>query len=427
MSDRSIRVLVVEDNPTDALLVRAALEGSRLAKFEVKEADSLSEAMRCICEESFDVVLLDLGLPDSYGIETYHKIRAASPPHAPAIIVVSGLHDEAVAVEALKAGAQDYLLKTYQMSELLPRSIRYAIERKRAQDEIERYALALRAKNKELEDEVCMAREIQQALLPHQYPHFTNSLQPTGDALHFCHCYRPASSLSGDFFDVLQLSENEAGVFICDVMGHGLRAALIGALTRGLIEQLRPVATDPGKFLSGLNTSLSAILKHTGINAFVTAFYLVTDLERARLRYANAGHPSPLLLHRDAGTVERLRAPIPSRNPPLGLIGDFTYPTFERGLAANNSIVMFTDGLYEAENPREESYSRQRLLSAVRRRVSLPCEQLFEEVVAEIQEFSGRDDFDDDVCMVGIDVLHTGHPVSDSGGVEKHVETVTAG
>ncbi|RYD79785.1 MAG: fused response regulator/phosphatase [Verrucomicrobiaceae bacterium] len=404
---RTIRVLVVEDNPTDRLLVRTTLARSKTTRFEVTEVERVASAIEILLDRQFDVILVDLALPDSQGLETYHKIRKAAGSRSPAIIVVSGLSDEAVAIEAVKAGAQDYLLKSYQIGDLLPRSIRYAIERKHAQEEIEQYTWELRAKNKELEDELRMAREIQQALLPHQYPRFSNGSPSFRDALHFSHCYRPATSLSGDFFDVLHISDSEAGMFICDVMGHGPRAALIGALTRGLIEQFRPVAAQPGEFLSALNQSLSSILQRAEITAFVTGFYLVADLEKCQLRYSNAGHPSPFLIRRDLGTVHRLRTGEGHRNPPLGLFLNQTYPTNATALSDHHSVVMFTDGLYEAENPQGEVYGRQRLLAAVRARVGVPCEQLFAELVADVQSFSERPDFEDDVCLVGMEVSQT--------------------
>lgn len=406
MIEQPIRVLVVEDNPTDALLVRTVLTRSQAGKFEVTEIDRLNGALEILREREFDVVLLDLALPDSRGLETYHRLRSVVGVHLPAVVVVSGLRDEAVAVEAVKAGAQDYLLKSYQIGDSLPRAIRYAIERRRAQEQVERYAWELRTKNKELEDELRMAREIQQALLPHHYPRFSDGVHPFSEALHFTHCYRPATALSGDFFDVLRLSDSEAGVFICDVMGHGPRAALIGALTRGLIEQLRPVAAEPGRFLTALNQSLSAILQRAGITAFVTAFYLVADLEKHRLCYSNAGHPSPFIIHRSTGIVRRLRDPEVPRNPPLGLLPDCTYPTSEMVLVPLDSIMMFTDGLYEAENSQGEIYGRQRLLAAVRERVRLPSERLFTDIVEDVRSFSGKQDFDDDVCLVGMDVLN---------------------
>jgi sigma-B regulation protein RsbU (phosphoserine phosphatase) len=327
--------------------------------------------------------------------------------------VLSGLSDEEIAIQAVKQGAQDYLLKGPAMEDVLPRAIRYALERHRSQGQLESYADELREKNSLLEEELRMAREIQQALIPGQYPQVLDLSGSCEGSLRFAHCYRPASGLSGDFFNVLHLPDNKVGLLICDVMGHGVRAALIGALARGLFDQLRPVAADPGKFLSGLNCGLSAILKHTGIDAFASAFYLVTDLATRGVRYANAGHPDALVLRRDSGVVDWLRVEAP-HHPPLGLLGETTYRVCESALSKHDSLLLFTDGVYEEENAAGEQFGRQRLREAVNRRLRQPCETLLEDLVHDIQDFSGHQQFADDVCMVGMDVVNGQPSVSNA-------------
>ena len=401
MLGKPIRVLLVEDNPTDVLLVRATLAGAKGVNFEVTSAAYLESAISLAKTEHFDVILLDLGLPDAQGIATFERAHAGFGETP--IIVLSGLGDDAVAMRAVEEGAQDFLAKTGVLDDLLPRSIRYSIERNRTQVELAHYTAQLRQTNQELEEELRMACEIQQALLPHNYPRFSAHQ----NALHFAHCYRPAATLSGDFFNVLRLSENRAGVLICDVMGHGMRAALIGALARGLVDQFMPVASHPGEFLAALNRELSDTFKRGGINAFATAFYFVADLAERRITYANAGHPDALILRRKEGVVDWLRVN-GHHKPPLGMLERTEYPSFQAELAAPDSIVLFTDGLFEAENPHGERFGRQRLMDAVRRRLEVPCERLLGELVQESQEFAGREDFIDDVCLVGMDVVKGG-------------------
>ena len=94
-------------------------------------------------------------------------------------------------------------------------------------------------------------------------------------------------------------------MFICDVTGHGVRAALVTAMIRALTEELKPLARDPGMFLRKLNSDLSNILKSTGSPMLTTAFYLVADRTNGVMRFANAGHPKPLLVRRSAGSVSR--------------------------------------------------------------------------------------------------------------------------
>ncbi len=164
----------------------------------------------------------------------------------------------------------------------------------------------LRAKNEQMEEDLKMAREIQLTMLPQQYPTFPHSAPPAASAFQFTHRYLPAGTVGGDFFAVSALSEDEASVFICDVAGHGVRSALVTAMIRALAEELKPLATNPGQFLSKLNSDLHAILKHTGTPMLTTAFYLVADWKTGAMRYANAGHPKPLHIRRRAGQVEPL-------------------------------------------------------------------------------------------------------------------------
>ena len=319
-----------------------------------------------------------------------------------------------VALQAVHEGAQDYLLKGSTMRDLLPRAIRYAVERHHTQQKLEQYARELHEKNSSLEQELSLAREVQQALLPHHYPCFKSVPGEGRCVLEFAHRYCPATSLSGDFFDILPLSLHQAGVLICDVMGHGVRAAFIGALTRGLVQQSVSLALDPGAFLTSLNHDLAETLKHSEIDAFVTAFYFVADVAERRVRYANAGHPSPMILRRGTGSVDWLRVDRPYRQP-LGLLSSTAYRTYEAPLVEHDSIVLFTDGIYEQENAAGEQFGQQRLIDAVSRRLGEPCGTILDGLVRETRQFSGRDDFTDDVCLVGMDVV-TGQP-SGAGAV----------
>jgi sigma-B regulation protein RsbU (phosphoserine phosphatase) len=397
-----IKVLLAEDNPMDAMMIRAVLGWVDGATFEIDAFDRLGAAIERAKAVSFDVMLLDLGLLDAQGLNTFVHAHTELP--GVPIVVLSGLADEQVAMQAVHKGAQDYLLKGPGMKDLLPRALRYAIERHHGQQKLERYTCELQEKNATIEEELRLAREVQQALLPQQYPHFSDLTSAHGRALQFAHRYCPATALSGDFFNILPISDHVAGVLICDVMGHGVRAAFIGALARGFILQFTPIASDPGRFLTSLNHALTETLKQSGIEAFASAFYFVADVASQQMRYANAGHPSALMLRRDAGVVEWLQVERPFQ-PPLGLLENTTYPESRTVLSERDSIVLYTDGLYEQENAAGEQFGHQRLLDAVAGRLREPCYTLLDELVKETQQFSGQIDFADDVCLVGMDVV----------------------
>ena len=134
MTGKPINVLLVEDNPEDVQVIQAVLSDEDGAGFHVSYADWLSSGLKTLAQGGVDVVLLDLGLPDSKGLETLVKVREQAP--AVAIVVLTASDDERLASQALQRGAQDYLVKGYMQvyPNLLQRSMRYAIERKRSED-----------------------------------------------------------------------------------------------------------------------------------------------------------------------------------------------------------------------------------------------------------------------------------------------------
>jgi sigma-B regulation protein RsbU (phosphoserine phosphatase) len=249
-----------------------------------------------------------------------------------------------------------------------------------------------------------MAREIQQTMLPQIYPSFPREASSRDSIFQFSHRYLPTGAVGGDYFNVLALSDTEAGIFICDVMGHGVRSALVAAMVRALVEELKPLGDDPGRLLTQLNRDLCTILKHTGSPTLTTAFYLVADANKGQFRYANAGHPKPMLIHRQTGTVEPLANPGGKGKPALGLFEDAVYITAQCPLAAGDMVMLFTDGLYEVEGANQQLYTAEMLLEAVRRRQRLPAGELFDQLLAEIKTFALGQEFMDDVCLVGVEV-----------------------
>jgi serine phosphatase RsbU (regulator of sigma subunit) len=187
-------------------------------------------------------------------------------------------------------------------------------------------------------------------------------------------------------------------------MGHGVRAALVTAMVRALVEELRPSATDPAALLIRLNGDLRNILKQTGSPLFTTAFYAVADLDRNVLLHSNAGHPSPFLVNRADHTAERLRSTDGKRRPALGLFADADYRTFEQPLRPGDMLLAFTDGVFEVEGPDEQQFSQDMLLDIVRKNAASGIQGLIESVLREIRAFTAQESFSDDICLVGLEV-----------------------
>lgn len=285
---------------------------------------------------------------------------------------------------------------------------------RKAHAEVARSQEELRLKNLVMEEDLKMAREIQLTMLPQLYPVIPRGVAPADSAFHFTHRYLPTGTVGGDFFSVTPLNNTEVAVFICDVAGHGVKSALVTAMVRALVEELRPFAHDPGQFMTKLNSELYTILRHSGTPVLTTAFYFVADSVTGELRYANAGHPKPLHIKRGVGTVEPLANNGTKKSQPaLGLFENAPYQTSQTHLVPGDLVMLFTDGLYEVHAADQSIYTQAMLSEATQKRLKESAPVLFDELLVEIRAFSENKSFEDDVCIVGMEF--NGSPVTKIG------------
>ena len=270
-------------------------------------------------------------------------------------------------------------------------------QRKVAENELKR-------RTAEMETDVLMARQVQETFLPRTYPVFPRDVPAESSALRFAHRYVPATTLGGDFFNIVQLSDTKCGVLICDVMGHGVRAGLLTALIRGVVGELGERAENPINVLSEINRSLSPILEQTGQPIFATAFFGVIDTAASSILYGNAGHPAPMIRRAD-GSVIKLTSANPE--PAAGLIPGFTYTRQECSFNAGDLFLGYTDGVVEAPNPKGQLYGDDRLAIFLRHSLGTTAEELCNNLVTELSSYSNRAIFEDDVCMVAVESTGT--------------------
>src|SRR5215203_2152470 len=202
-----------------------------------------------------------------------------------------------------------------------------------------RFRAAEARERERIEQELRVARRIQQELLPEATPEL--------DGWQIAVYYGPAREVGGDFYDFLEFPDGRLGLVVGDATGHGMPAALVMATTRGMLRAVVQSLESPGEVLARVNDALVADIPPS---TFVTCFYGVLDPESGRLVYANAGHDLPC--RRYDGQADELRA----RGMPLGLMTGMTYEEKEAVLEAGDSTLFYSDGLVEAHDPQGEMF-----------------------------------------------------------------------
>ncbi len=242
-----------------------------------------------------------------------------------------------------------------------------------------------------LEQQVRIAREIQQALLPREFHHFPH-LQVIG-------VNQPCYAVGGDYFDVLQLEQDRTAFLIADVSGKGLGAALLTTMLQGALSGMT-LGQEPAKVFTHINRFLC---DHSNVGRYATVFFGI--LERSgHLEYINAGHPSPLLLRKG-----RAESAFPASSFPVGLIpeAEFTSATIE--LEAGDTLVLFSDGITEAMDPEETEFGSGRLKELLSGHVNSPVEELQRIILSAVENFTRGARQADDLTLLVVKYLAAGH------------------
>lgn len=276
----------------------------------------------------------------------------------------------------------------------------------------------INAKVTEIQDDLVIAREFQEALMPHDYPELPDQGGQTL-SLQFNHIYKPASTVGGDFFNILKLSDDRVGIFIADVMGHGSRSALVTAIVATLLHDLAPKSADPADFMASLNRHFHHLIQHSKQVIFVTAFYLIIDIREKRAVFASAGHPPPILVQRSKNRIKPLLHSM-QNDTALGLLEDSTYTCFSTPVAPGDLFLLFTDGLFEVLNPKGEEFGVSKMMEVIKNNIRYDADELGQHILETINRYSGFAAQADDICLVSVEIGPPGDSVrkepSDSSG-----------
>jgi sigma-B regulation protein RsbU (phosphoserine phosphatase) len=261
----------------------------------------------------------------------------------------------------------------------------------------------LSAKNLQMEGDLVMAKGIQEALLPEPLCVFPAGAPRSRSRIECASVYRPAEAVGGDFFTIIPVTPTKAGILICDIMGHGLRAALGTAIVRGLVEELKSKAGSPDVFLTALNRGMRGILRNIDEPLLVTACYLVVSSDEDEVLLSSAGHPLPLRIHRATRVVTPMAARRSVHGPALALFDDATYGMEKFQVSAEDVVLLFTDGVTEMSDVHGREIGLERFMAATGKYAGLDAQQMCERTLDEIQLEAGGAAFEDDVCLLAIE------------------------
>ncbi|MBN2187697.1 MAG: SpoIIE family protein phosphatase [Dehalococcoidia bacterium] len=249
-------------------------------------------------------------------------------------------------------------------------------ERKTAAEK-EKYRRELERREFEAET----ARGIQQSFLPESPPQI--------EGFDLAALSLPAWEVGGDFYDFIPISEKKWGLVIADVSGKGIPAALFMALSRTLVRANVSANSTVSEAIQRANHLISEDARS---GMFVTLFYAVLDSRRRRLSYVNAGHNAPLLLKPNGGDIVLLEA----KGIALGVLDDINLEEKMLDIASDDIVILYTDGVTEAINEKEEQFGQERLIETIRKNIDLPANDLIDRIKEEVTTFAcGQPQFDD--------------------------------
>ena len=276
-------------------------------------------------------------------------------------------------------------------------------ERKSAEQRALQYANQIRSIKEEMEEEVRLAGQLQKNFCPVSYPIFPEGASAEENCVDLLYSFSLNRQVTGDYCAIKRLSATEVGLFICDVCGTGVRAALGTALIRGVMQEISDHGREPEIYLARMNELLTPLLRKKELMLDVTACYMVVNIQSGLIRLANAGHPWPILF-RDTFSAEWLCGGNGTVGPALAVEAAPIYVAVECSMQPGDAVVLFTDGLYSVENHADDSYGKKRLLDSAQSFAGEPLTDIFQGLKDDVLAFTRDGKFDDDVCLVGVNL-----------------------
>ena len=374
------RLLVIDDNANDAELIRRLLVR---AGYQTGYASSGEQGLDLLAETSADCVLVDFRMPGMDGYEVCRRIKASEALRNIPVIMLTGADGSENVVAGLDAGADDFVTKSAEKEVLLAR-VRAALRTKASQDRVVEQAEQLRRLNDRLNKDLQFARRVQEALLPQR--EFTSGRAEIRSA------YIPSETLSGDFYDYFPLRDS-LFVFMADVSGHGLPAAILVSLLKSYLHSEAADAETLGGFMSSLNDFLVGASLPA---QFATAQLVRIDEAANQLTFSNAAHPPFLLLKEEERSTRSFEIP----GHLLGTVLGAKFEEHTVSLQAGDTLFLYTDGLTDRRADSGEFYGIDRVAKILEESRRAPLSEVYDRLYADATSFNATEEYRDDIAFV---------------------------
>jgi phosphoserine phosphatase RsbU/P len=376
----AIRILIVDDEPDLELLITMNFSNQiENGEYNFVFAANGEHALEKLHGDvDIEVVLTDINMPKMDGLTLLKNIGEQFPLLK--TVIVSAYGDMSNIRTALNLGAFDFVTKPIDLQDLeitISKTVKEAITRRKAvQNE---------SKLSSLSNELSIASRIQATILPVTFPeHKAYDLYAK---------MTPAKDVGGDFYDFFMVDNERLGFVIGDVSGKGVPAALFMAVSRTFLKATALTGFSPRDCLERANRSLA---KESVPEMFVTLFYGILDLATGEVRYSNGGHNDPYLLRND-GKVEQLEQ---AGGIMLGFLDDQRYKENEVMLNKGDAIILYTDGVTEAFNKKEEEFDDPRLIESLKAQKGKSSKEIIEGIEQDVITFTDGAEQSDDLTML---------------------------
>ncbi len=396
-ASEAARVLLVDDNPTNLQVLSKTLEGRG---FELLVARNGPSALNIARKARPGLILLDIMMPDMDGFEVCQRLKTEEATRDIAVIFLSALGEAKEKVKGLDLGAVDYITKPFQAEEVIAR-VNTHLTIRRLQLSLSERNQQLVTLNARMKRSLEAAAQVQRDLLPKQLP--------LTERARFAWVFQPCDELAGDSLNVFPIGPHHIGLFVLDVSGHGVDAALLSvAITHALTPRVDPssivtrphpdgpVVASPAEVAGQLNRMFPMSMKE---GHFATLIYGVLEPELGLFKYTNAGHPDPVLVRPgNRPTAHQLGG------MPIGVAEGTKYEEIIIPLQAGDRLFLYSDGLIEAMNPTGEHFGKQRFFDFLIENQSVTLEESVQLLKKQIVSWSANQSLQDDLSILAIEM-----------------------